>query len=367
MTTHHLEETLERDLAILRTRIKEMATMGERALETCLLALKNQDRKLAYAVILRDQRIDEREKEVDTLCLEFLIRHQPVGTQLRLVFTAIKINAGLERIGDYAESIARQIVKTAGLSPVPILERFEELAGLSIPMLHDAIAAFLGQDAELARRTMESERRADHLRNQIDAELIRRYQAQEIPLEVLTRFITVARRLERVSDQAKNFCEETLYVATGEYAKHRGAGSWRILFVDETGGCLGPMAVVVGQSLRNPRFEFECAGVGRGSADAFTRSFLAGKKLEVEIPEPQSLDQVAEPEHFQVIVELGALSRSPAPVAGSKAILLQWAVPDPVLVTGTPEEVHGAYERAFQAVLENIRDLVEAVLGDNPS
>jgi len=367
MTTHHLEETLERDISHLRVCIQGMAGLANRALETCVEALQNRNRKLAFDIILRDQRIDEMEKEVDRVCLEFLIRHQPVGTQLRFVYAAIKINAELERIGDYAESIARQIAKTSGLAGPPTLAPFMELAGLSIPMLRDAVTAYLDQNADLARHTMEAENRADEIRNRIDAELVRHYQDGRIPLESMTRFMTIARRFERVSDQAKNICEETLYVCTGDFAKHRGAGTWRILFVDEHSACLAPMACAIGRALGHPRFEFDCAGLSAGPSDPFTRSFLAGKKLEARLPEPQSLEQVSTPERVQLMIELGRLSRPIAPAARSKAILLQWGAPDPTGITGTPEEVHALYEEAFLYLSANIRDLVDAVLGDNPA
>ena len=73
-------------------------------------ALAESNRQLAYSVIVRDQRIDELEKEIDRLCLEFIVRQQPVAGTLRFAYAAIKINSELERVGDYAESMARQIL-----------------------------------------------------------------------------------------------------------------------------------------------------------------------------------------------------------------------------------------------------------------
>jgi phosphate transport system protein len=81
-----------------------MAGLSERALEASLRALVERDRQLAYSVILRDQYLDEMETELNRLCLEFLVRQQPVAGQLRFVFTTIQINKELERIGDYAET-----------------------------------------------------------------------------------------------------------------------------------------------------------------------------------------------------------------------------------------------------------------------
>ncbi len=111
--TSHLEETLQRDIDRLLAKINDSADLVERALRESVAALLEKKLQLAYMVILRDQRIDEMEKQIDRLCLEFLVRQQPVAHHLRLAYVIIKINADLERIGDYAESIARQSLKVA--------------------------------------------------------------------------------------------------------------------------------------------------------------------------------------------------------------------------------------------------------------
>src|SRR5437867_5865423 len=113
MTTH-FEESLRRDIDRISAKVTEMGSLADRALRSCLEALKGKNRQLAYSVILRDQRIDELEKEIDRLCIEFLLRQQPVAGHLRFAYATIKINLELERVGDYAESIARQILLLGG-------------------------------------------------------------------------------------------------------------------------------------------------------------------------------------------------------------------------------------------------------------
>ena len=94
----------------------------------------------------------------------------------------------------------------------------------------------------------------------------------------MTPLMTIARRFERVSDQAKNICEEVLYMCTGEYSKHTGAEVLRILFVDEHNSCRSQMAEAVAQRIAGPGgevvhheqgvLEHERAtlkGVGRGT------------------------------------------------------------------------------------------------------
>src|SRR2546425_10493407 len=118
-----------------------MAGLSEHALIDCMKALEEKNRVLAYSIILRDQRIDELEKEVDRLCLEFLVRQQPVAGPLRFAYGTIRVNLELERVGDYAESIARQSLKLMPQNiPLP-MERLEERANPSIPMLPHAVNA----------------------------------------------------------------------------------------------------------------------------------------------------------------------------------------------------------------------------------
>src|SRR5688572_14349075 len=126
------------------------------ALEGCLAALADSNRQLAYSVIIRDQRIDELEKEIDRLCLEFIVRQQPVAGTLRFVYAIIKINSELERVGDYAESMARQILQLAAMDVMVPMDRFREIAGIAIPMFHGAVESFLAQDVALARTTMDA-------------------------------------------------------------------------------------------------------------------------------------------------------------------------------------------------------------------
>src|SRR5687768_6140412 len=104
--TSQLEQSLQRDIQFIRSKVVAMSTRVETALKMCVKALQKENRRLAYAVILRDQYIDELEKQIDHLCLQFLVRQPPAPGQVRFVYATIKINAELERIGDYAESIA---------------------------------------------------------------------------------------------------------------------------------------------------------------------------------------------------------------------------------------------------------------------
>jgi len=360
----HFEESLQRDIDRIRAKVKEMATRGEHALRDCLKALAEKNRVLAFSVILRDQRIDELEKEVDRLCLEFIVRQQPVAGTLRLAYAAIRINLELERVGDYAEAIARQVLKLTSMNVDIPVARYEEIANVSIPMLHDAVKAFVDQDAALARAAAEKEELVDALKSRLNADLMKLNRESKVPFESLNALMMVARHFERVSDQAKNICNEVLYMCTGEYTRHKGTEASRVLFVDRQNHCRSQIAEAIANSLNQPSFIFASAGLERTAIDPRTVEFLKSKGLDVSKQTSKALDQIPNLDHYQIIVALAPEAKKAFPTGTTKVVCLDWSVDDPSKVQGTPVEVKAAYESTYQFLHAHIEDLVEAVLGD---
>jgi phosphate transport system protein len=327
-------------------------------------ALAEKDRVLAYSVILRDQRIDELEKEVDRLCLEFMVRQQPVAGTLRLAYATIRINLELERVGDYAEGIARQILKLTSMDVNIPVERFEEIANLSLPMLHQAVKAFVDQDASLARKTSETEELVDTLKSKLNGDLMKLSRENKIPFESLNALMMIARHLERVSDQAKNICTEVLYMCTGEYSRHTGAEGTRLIFVDRHNSCRSQIAEAIASSLNHPQFIFASAGLEPTSVDPKTVTFLREKGLDISRHTSKSIEQVPNLDHYQIIVALAKEAEKIFPPRPNKTVCLDWSIQDPSKAQGTPAEMKAAYETTYQFLRSHIEDLVEAVLGE---
>jgi phosphate transport system protein len=358
----HLEESLQRDIDLIRAKVREMGKLSEQALRASLQALVQSNRQAAYGVILRDQYLDEQETELNRLCLEFLVRHQPAASHLRFVFTAIQINKELERIGDYAESVARQVLAISGLEPQPPHALFVELGELSIRMLREAVQAFLQKDADLATRTMAMEEEANTLRNSINAELLELSRKNQLPAAALNPLMTIARRYERVSDQTKNLCEEVLYMCTGEFAKHKGGDAFRILFFDLRNSCLSQMAEGLANTLHLPRFRFSSAGAVPAPVDVRAVKFMAEKGIDISHQTSKALEQVPQLEQHQVVIALGAQARKALPARPGKTICFTWAVKDPAEVEGSPEVVHAAFDSACQSLEAQIKELAGAIL-----
>jgi phosphate transport system protein len=363
----HLEQTLQQDIDRISGRFSEMLALAVRALQDCVQALREQNRQLAYSVILRDQRIDELEKELDRLSLEFIVRQQPVARHLRFAYAAIKISSKLERVGDYAESIARQILTVCSMDLDFSKELVEPIAAHAIPMVRDAMTAFITQDVELAKKTMEREDTVDRLRHDLSRKLIGLHTAAHLPLEALTPVQNILNRLERVADQAKSICQDVMYLCTGEYVKHLGSEVFRVLFVDADNASLGPMAETIGSGLNQPHFLFSSAGVERTSIDPATVAFLQAKGEDIHRLASRALDQIPNRDHYQVVIALCREGTRAFPPAPTKVVCLDWSDELNGDSDGTAERGQERLERRYQYLAAHLKDLVEAVLSDKPT
>jgi phosphate transport system protein len=363
----HLEESLQRDIDRISGKFRDMSKLVDTALRGCLKAMAEKNRQLAYSVILRDQRIDELEKEIDRLSLEFIVRQQPVGRHLRFAYAAIKINSQLERVGDYAESMARHILGLFCLEgPVPS-DLFVPIAELAIPMAHSAIDAFTTQNPQLARSVIDREDDVDKLRHRLSRELLHMSQEGKIPLEALAPLQNILNRFERVADQAKNISQDVLYLCTGEYVRHLGSDVFRMLFVDEDNSSVSQLAESIGNSLNQPAFVFSSAGLERKSVDPATMAFMRKKGLDVARRSSKSLEQVPYLDQYNIIVALSGDAQSVFPPPPTKVVCLDWSEVCPTLEGTSDEDTDAALERIYRFLQDHIKDLVEAVIVDDRS
>lgn len=347
-----LEETLQRDIDQIRDKVQRMADLAEAGLRDGRKALFEANGQLAYSVILRDKEVDELEKEIDRLCLEFLIRQQPAAGHLRFVYAVIKINQELERIGDYAESVARECLTFNSLDIKFDQSVFVELSDTAISMMKRALEAFLEQDPDMAWMVMKDNDPAKEQRDQLMERLVDLHESGKIPMEALAPLETVARRYERVANQATNICEETLYMCTGKNMKHLGQESFRVLFVDDDNSTYSQMAEAIGNAGKYANFVFSSAGAEPGSLDEETVKFLKQHDLDISSNITKSIEHIPNLEHYQVIVALSKAGAQAFPKPPTRTVGIQWKIKK------------GEHEKAFKYLSEQIQDLAQAILGE---
>lgn len=343
-----------------------MAELVLKALEDAIDAVASRDRKLANQVILVDYRIDSLERHVDRLCQEFLVRHMPVAAQLRYIISGVKVNAELERLGDYAEAIARRAITLSIQGQIPERERIFQMARLAIQMLRQAVQAFLDADDEKATRVFELDRQIDLTNSELWTALAH----PPAPVDDLTIpfvLLGVLNRIERVADRACNIAEEAIYAQRGEVVRHVLRHDLRVLFFDDTNAVRGQIAEGIARTLAPTHFLFSSAGVEPAAAlDPGTVRLMSRHGIDMSRQRPKSLTDLGRIEDFHVVVTLSAQSAAKLPAMPYGGIEFNWDIADPSQATGSPADLERAYAAVYEDLHTKIEELVESMLGVHP-
>jgi phosphate transport system protein len=212
---------LERDLDDLQRELVALASSVEEAIHKAIRALQQRESQLAQEVIDGDTLIDEEENHIEEECLKILALHQPVAIDLRRVAAAMLINTDLERMADLAEDIAERAMALTRMPQIPIPGDLQRMTDLTSSMVRQALDAFVGLDARLARRVCRMDDEVDRYNKLIIEELIAAMQKSPEMVEPGLSFFSATRHLERIADHATNIAEEVIYLAEGAIVRHR--------------------------------------------------------------------------------------------------------------------------------------------------
>ena len=203
-------EQLER----LHVEMIQIGALCEDAISAAAKALMNGDETLAQTAQEAEREIDEKEREVESLCLKLLLQQQPVARDLREVSSALKMISDLERIGDQAADIA-ELTRFVRIPDGTGRQRIPEMSQAVIRLVTDSVDSFVKRDLELARQVCREDDQVDELFNQVKKELIGMIASDAASGELWLDLIMVAKYLERIGDHATNVAEWVEYAITG--------------------------------------------------------------------------------------------------------------------------------------------------------
>ena len=213
--------SFERDIEEISENLTQMGGMVEKSIFTAILALNTRNVHLAKDVIRADQDIDQKEIDIDRLCINYIALQQPKAGDLRFVTAVMKINNELERMGDYAESIARQTLFLAKRPAWRELVNIPRMAEIATSMVKDCLNAFLKRDVKLAYEVIARDEEVDAMQTKIYKNLLNDMIADKENIERASSLLLVSSKLERIADQSTNICEEVIYLVTGKVIRHR--------------------------------------------------------------------------------------------------------------------------------------------------
>lgn len=213
-------QEFDRELGRLEAELILMSGLVEKAIFDALQALKNRDIDRSQRVIDEDDHIDETELEIERYCIELIRRQSPMAGDLRRIVASLQIAGELERIGDYAEGIAKISITMGSQPPLKELIDIPRMGDMAVSMLKRSLEAFISRDADSVRTIsveLESEDdEVDDLYAKVQADLMELVKSNPDNAERATYLMWVAHNVERVADRAMNIVERALYQATGE-------------------------------------------------------------------------------------------------------------------------------------------------------
>ncbi len=195
----------------------ELITMGalcEDAISASVKALLDGDESLLEKVFAADAEIDQKERDIEAICMKLLLQQQPVARDLRVISSALKMISDMERIGDQASDIA-EITKFVKNSDVKSKIHIKDMAAAAIKMVTDSVESFVKKDLDLANEVMAYDDKVDNLFDCVKDELVQLIVNDRANGEFCIDLLMIAKYLERIGDHAVNIAEWVEYSITG--------------------------------------------------------------------------------------------------------------------------------------------------------
>lgn len=211
-----MRTTFHKKLRQIQDEMLAMGSMVEKATEQSVSALKNRDLDLARQIITDDQKLNNKRYRIEERCIQLIATQQPMASDLRNIICILNIIAELERIGDYAEGIAKIVLLIGDEPPLKPLIDIPRMAGKTKDMLHRSLYALVNHDADTARQIVTEDDEVDDLYDQVFRELLSFMIEDPKTITRATRLIWVAHNLERSADRVTNICERVVFFVTGK-------------------------------------------------------------------------------------------------------------------------------------------------------
>ena len=210
-----MRNRFDRQLEQLNNELINMGSLIEEAIEMAITALMKQDAKKAKEIVDFDEEIDEKEREIESLCLKLLLQQQPVAKDLRQISAALKMITDMERIGDQTADIA-EIVISANTEESVDIKDIGRMASVVSKMVRDSVTSYVQKDLELARQVMLEDDKVDRLFDNIREEMVNYIAINKGQRgSRIVDLIMVTKYLERIGDHATNIAEWVEFSITG--------------------------------------------------------------------------------------------------------------------------------------------------------
>lgn len=207
---------LDRDERLVKDGILRMGSLVESQIRDAIRSVVERDLELAQRVIDEDARVNETQRVIADTVMMTIATQSPVARDLRFLMALDHVAFELERIGDHASGIAKQV---RHLGAEPALYEVRDVArigNLAADQVRGVVTALIDIDDALAREVAAKDDDIDHGYRTIFTEVIELMRTDPQSVEGGTRLILAAHWVERIGDRVTNIAEDVVYLATGK-------------------------------------------------------------------------------------------------------------------------------------------------------
>jgi phosphate transport system protein len=215
MASEHIIKSYDQELQRLDNIVAEMGGTAESQLASAMEAIVKRDADLAAMVIESDARVDELEREVESLAVRLLALRQPMARDLRQIIAALKISTDLERIGDYATNVAKRSIALDQVPPVRPVYALPRMGRLAGAMIKDVLDAYVERDAAKAMAVWLRDEELDEMYTSLFRELLTYMIEDPRNITAGTHLLFMAKNLERIGDHTTNVAETLYFLVNG--------------------------------------------------------------------------------------------------------------------------------------------------------
>jgi len=210
-----MRESFEKHIKELNEEVIAMSEMVANATSRSVKALANRDVEEANRIINDDLLVNNKRWQIEEKCINLIALQQPVATDLREIIAVLSIITELERMGDYAEGIAKIVLMLGDEPLIRPLIFTPKMAEKVVSMLKRSMQALVNRDADTANAICNEDDEVDKLYDEAYHDLLMLMIKDPTLVSKATPLIWAAHNLERSADRVTNICERIVFLVTG--------------------------------------------------------------------------------------------------------------------------------------------------------
>jgi phosphate transport system protein len=212
----------------IRGRLVQQGRLVTEFAELVFNTIYDRDASLAAKLMDRDDEIDQADIEIEREAVDLITRAAqeacPIdASQVRSLFTAVKVNNELERIADSSTAVA-QIVISLGERTSPFPKTTRVMTNSIVGVIRDTVRAFDEIDSDKAKSVLACEGNTLTFHELITRDAEMRVADGRIGVETAFNLHAIINQAVLMGDHCTNIAEQVIYQATGTIVRHTSAG-----------------------------------------------------------------------------------------------------------------------------------------------